>query len=116
MNLERTIALVLPGAGDHVDVPGHLLGRRRTAEEADEECEVSLPRQDLLDSHERDMNVGSGCREAVVAFVFDEDEPARFGDRKVDAANSDMSFAKVGSELCASLHRQLVRILSVGEI
>ena len=63
--------------GPHRRVRVHPLRRRRARQELHEDLEVAPRRQQLLDAHDRDEDLGEGQAHPAVALGFEDDDRAR---------------------------------------
>src|SRR6185295_12813247 len=89
------IALLLLNTGDKRLVSAQPLTRSRTNQEFEKDVEIRETRNDFLDTHHSDMHAWQTRRQTNVAFVFDDDDRARFGNAEVDSADADVRGCEV---------------------
>jgi hypothetical protein len=89
----------------------HALARRRARQQREHDLEVAPARDELLDPHDRDEDLGQRRAHAPVALGLEDDDVAGLRDREVRAADADRHREELRAQVGARRRRERGRVV-----
>src|SRR5439155_23260578 len=99
-----------PGSVEMRGVSGDGLSGAAAGEETQEDAQVLRARNELLDSHARDVKRRQRGAQIGVSFVGADDESARLRDGEVHAGQAGLRGEELRAQMRSCRFRQLLRI------